>query len=193
LTVIGAVVVAAGLSTRMGRFKLTLPWEGTTVIGHVAQTLEEAGLEDIVVVTGYHADDVAQALLGTAARTVYNPSYASGEMLSSLQVGLLAMGEETQAALSCLGDQPQMGAETVRTVLAVGGEEGWQRIVVPSFRGHAGHPVLLPRFIWPDILASTGTLREVMKAHGEQTRYVDVDTSTVLADLDIPRDYDGRG
>jgi molybdenum cofactor cytidylyltransferase len=192
-SVIGAVVLAAGLSTRMGRFKLTLPWDGTTVIGRVVRTLEEAGLEDVVVVTGHRSDKVARALTGLAARTVYNPSYASGEMLSSIQVGLLALRREAQAAVICLGDQPQMEAATVRAVLGAGREEEWRRVIVPSFQMRAGHPVLLPRCIWPDILATAGTLREVMKAQGKQIRYIDIETSTVLADLDTPRDYNGRG
>jgi molybdenum cofactor cytidylyltransferase len=177
----------------MGRFKLTLPWDGTTVIGRVVRTLEEAGLEDVVVVTGHRSDKVARALTGLAARTVYNPSYASGEMLSSIQVGLLALRREAQAAVICLGDQPQMEAATVRAVLGAGREEEWRRVIVPSFQMRAGHPVLLPRCIWPDILATAGTLREVMKAQGKQIRYIDIETSTVLADLDTPRDYNGRG
>lgn len=176
----------------MGRFKLTLPWDGTTVIGRVIQTLEEAGLEDIVVVTGHRADEVTQALTGMAARIVYNPTYDRGEMLSSIQAGLLALRREALAALICLGDQPQMEIETVRAVLAAGCEEGWQQVVVPSHRKRAGHPILLPRGIWPKVMATTGTLRDVMQAEREHTRYADVDTPTVLADLDTLGDYDGR-
>jgi molybdenum cofactor cytidylyltransferase len=189
---VGGIVVAAGLSTRMGRFKLTLPWDSTTVIGRVVQTLEEAGLEDVVVVTGHRAEVVTQALTELTARTVYNPRYDTGEMLSSIQVELLALRREALAALICLGDQPQMEVRTVRAVLAVGDEEGWQRVVVPSHRKRAGHPILLPRSIWPKVLKATGTLRNVMKAEREHTRYVDVDTPTVLADLDTLRDYGGR-
>jgi len=188
---IGGIVVAAGFSTRMGVFKLTLPWDSSTVIARVVQTLEEAGLEDIVVVTGHRADEVTRALTGMAARTVYNPRYDTGEMLSSIQVGLLALRREALAALICLGDQPQMEVGTVRAVLAAGYEVGWQQVVVPSHRKRAGHPILLPRGIWLKVLSTTGTLRDVMKAEREHTRYADVDTPTVLADLDTLGDYDG--
>jgi molybdenum cofactor cytidylyltransferase len=190
---IGTVVVAAGLSTRMGRFKLTLPWDGTTVIGRVVQSLMQAGLEDIVVVTGHRADDVTQALAGLAARTVFNPDYETGEMLSSVRVGLQALHTQAQAALICLGDQPQMEVATVRALLAAGSEDGWRRVTVPSYRRQAGHPILLPRGVWSDVLATTGTLRDIIRAQGERIRYVDVDTPTVLADLDTPRDYNRRG
>jgi molybdenum cofactor cytidylyltransferase len=189
---IAAVVLAAGLSSRMGRFKLTLPWDGISVIGWVVETLGQAGLDHVVVVTGHRSDDVAQALTGLPARLVHNPNYTLGGMLSSIQVGLLALRQETQAALICLGDQPQMEVATVRAVLDAGREEQWRRVIVPSFRGHAGHPVLLPSEAWPGILATAGTLREFMRAQDNQIRYVDVNTSTVLDDLDTPSDYKRR-
>jgi CTP:molybdopterin cytidylyltransferase MocA len=107
------LLLAAGLSTRMGDFKLTLPWDGTTVIGRVTQTLREAGLADILVVTGHRSDDVVRALAGKAVRTVHNPEYGTGEMLTSVQVGLRALQPNTVAALLCLGDQPQMEVTTV--------------------------------------------------------------------------------
>ena len=189
---VGSVILAAGLSTRMGRFKLTLPWDGTTVIGRVVQVLVEAGLQDIVVVTGHRADDVAKALTGMAVREAYNSRYETDEMLGSIQIGLAALRGDALAALVCLGDQPQVGVATVRAILAAGREEGWQRLVVPSYGFRAGHPILLPRGIWPKVLAATGTLRDVLKAQREQIRYVSVGTPTVLADLDTPQDYDGK-
>jgi molybdenum cofactor cytidylyltransferase len=188
-----AVVLAAGLSRRMGRFKLTLPWGGRTVIGQVVATLEAAGVEEIIAVTGHRADAVGAALAGTNAHLVHNPDYAAGEMLSSIQAGLravqLACEADAPAALLCLGDQPQMAAGTVRAVLAAGAEAGWQEVVIPSYRMRAGHPILLPRGLWPEIQACTGTLRDVMAAQRDRTRFLVVDTPTVLADLDTPEDY----
>jgi molybdenum cofactor cytidylyltransferase len=88
---IPAIVLAAGLSRRMGRFKLTLPWGATTVIGQVVATLRAAGVAEIVVVTGNRADEVAAALAGALARIVFNSDYATGEMLSSIQAGVRAV------------------------------------------------------------------------------------------------------
>ena len=173
----------------MGRFKLTLPWGERTVVGQVVATLEAAGLAEIVVVTGHRADEVSAALAGTSARCVHNAGYANGEMLGSIQTGLAAMAAGVEAALLCLGDQPQMEADTVRAVLAAGEAAGCGRIVIPSYQMRAGHPILLPRWIWPEILACQGTLRDVMAAHREQTEYLAVQTPSVLADLDTPEDY----
>ena len=191
---ITAIVLAAGLSRRMGRFKLLLPWGVRTVIGQVVAALEEAGVGQIVVVTGNRAGEVAAALAGTPARPVFNPGYETGEMLSSIQAGLRELSQASEqrrptAALLCLGDQPHMEAATVRAVLAAGEADGWERIVIPSYRMRAGHPILLPGWLWPEVLGCIGTLRDVMVAHRDRTRYLVVDTPTVLADLDTPEDY----
>jgi molybdenum cofactor cytidylyltransferase len=179
------------------------------VIGQVVATLEAAGVAEIIVVTGHRADEVAAALADTTAHAVHNPDYAAGEMLSSIQAGLRALGaqrglkpppqagesrlqpaENAPAALLCLGDQPQMRTATVQVVLAAGAADGWSRIIIPSYRMRAGHPILLPNWLWPEILGCTGTLRDVMAAHRERTRFLVVDTPTILADLDTPEDYE---
>lgn len=200
-----AIVLAAGLSRRMGRFKLTLPWGDRTVIGQIVATLA-AEVGEIIVVTGHRADEVAAALAGTSAHLVHNPNHAAGEMLSSIQVGVRAAearerlkpppesdeGRSTTAppaVLLCLGDQPQMEGDTVRAVLAAGAETGYHQIVIPSYRRRAGHPILLPGWLWPEILACSSTLRAVMDAQRAHTHFVAVDTPTVLADLDTPEDY----
>ena len=204
-----AIVLAAGLSRRMGRFKLTLPWGDRTVIGQVVATLEAAGVDEIVVVTGHRADEVAAALADTTAQIVHNPDYAAGEMLSSIQTGVRALGARrglkpppkagesrlkpagsAPAALLCLGDQPQMQAATALAVLSAGEADGWNQIVIPSYRIRAGHPILLPNWLWPEILDCAGTLREVMAVQRDRTRFLVVDTPTVLADLDTPEDYE---
>lgn len=213
---IPAIVLAAGLSRRMGRFKLTLPWGKTTVIGQVIAVLETVGLTHIIVVTGHRAEEVTTAVAGTAARIVHNPDYATGEMLSSIQAGLrevvrevpvpaesdengLKPAEITKAAahppavLLCLGDQPQMEVATVRALLAAGAAEGWSRIVIPSYGMRAGHPILLPAWLWPEVLACTGILRDVLAKHRDATRYLEVGTPTILADLDTPEDYEAGG
>ena len=173
----------------MGRFKLMLPWGDRTVVSQVVATLEAAGLAEIVVVTGHRAAEVEAALTGSSARCVHNPDYASGEMFSSIQAGLRALADEPEAVLLCLGDQPQMQVDTVRQVLTMGAATGWGQIVIPSYQMHGGHPILLPAWLWPEILAGEGPLRAVLAAQRGRIRYLNVDTPSVLADLDTPADY----
>jgi molybdenum cofactor cytidylyltransferase len=145
----------------MGRFKLTLPWgepdEARTVIGQVVATLTAAGLTEIVVVTGHRADEVGAALHGSPVRCVFNPDYASGEMLASLQVGLSALNDRSKGALLCLGDQPQMEVATVQAVVAAGETSDWQQVIIPSFQMRAGHPILLPAWLWPPAAVKRAT------------------------------------
>jgi len=83
-----------------------------------------------------------------------------------------------------------MQAATVQAVLAAGAADDWQQIIIPSLGMRAGHPILLPTWLWPEILNCTGTLRDVMAAHRDLTHFLVVDTPTILADLDTPEDYE---
>jgi len=84
---VGAIVLAAGISSRMGQPKLVLPWRETTIIGHVVKILEMAKLDEVIVVTGGSRNLVEEALHGYHTRTIFNPAYEYGEMLSSVKRG----------------------------------------------------------------------------------------------------------
>lgn len=196
---ISAIVLAAGMSRRMGAQKLLLPWHGQTVIGQVVATLLAAGVGDIVVVTGAQADEVEQALSAYPVRFVRNPLYPNGEMIDSIRAGLSALGDAVAsagpgpsravAALLCLGDQPQMEAGSVSAVMAAGAARGWASVVIPSYQMHSGHPILLPASVWPAVMAASTNLRDVLRAEGNRVDYLAVATPSVLADLDTPEDY----
>jgi molybdenum cofactor cytidylyltransferase len=187
---IAAVVLAAGLSRRMGSPKLVLPWGATTVIGRVVQVLRSGGADEVVVVTGGHHDLVEQALRGDPARIVFNPDYEQGEMLSSLQAGMAALSETVEAALVALGDQPQIEGWVIRQVLTVYRRSG-AGIVVPSYQMRRGHPWLTARRLWPELfsLCQPLTLRDFLRAQAGEIVYETVDTPTILSDLDTPDDY----
>ena len=88
---IGAVVAAAGLSSRMGAFKPLLPFDGDTVIGRCIANLRGAGAEEIVVVTGHRGDELTAHLRSLGVTTVHNPDYACTQMFDSLKLGLRAL------------------------------------------------------------------------------------------------------
>ena len=110
---ISALILAAGQSKRMGQPKMLLPWGETTVLEKVIATFKAAEVDDILVITGGKRHQV-EALVGNSARTAFNPDYAEGEMLSSVQVGLAGLMPGTEAVLIGLGDQPQIQAAVVR-------------------------------------------------------------------------------
>lgn len=190
---VAAVVLAAGLSSRMGRLsgesKVLLPWDGRTVIEAIISRLVAARLSEIVVVTGHHGDQVAQRLAKQPVRIVHNPDYAQGEMLSSLQAGLRALPETIAACLVVLGDQPMLDGRVIAQLEAAYAA-GQGEIVVPTHRGDRGHPVLIDQRFWPELLAlERGMPRDVVRRYPDETVLVDVETDTILWDIDTPAAY----
>ncbi len=187
---LAAVVLAAGQSRRMGQAKINLPWGQTTVLGQIVSVLSEAGLPEILVVTGAHPLQPCPEWAELPLRFVHNPDPA-GEMLSSLQLGLRSLPGHVQAVLIALGDQPHIQAAVVRALLQA---HCLSRapLVLPSYQNHRGHPWLVDRSLWPDILAlrTPQTGRDFLNAHANAVQYLLVDTPSVLQDLDTPEDYE---
>lgn len=186
---ITAIILAAGQSRRMGQPKMMLPWGERTVLQQVIATFTDAGISDILVVTGGSREQV-EALVGSSARTVFNPDYAAGEMLSSIQCGLAALPPSTRAALIGLGDQPQVQKETVAAVCAAYAQSQ-SPLVIPSHNLRRGHPWLADRSIWPELLTlpPEQSPRDFMNTHAGLIHYVNVDTPSITQDLDTPEDY----
>ncbi|MGC8857118.1 MAG: nucleotidyltransferase family protein, partial [Anaerolineae bacterium] len=150
------------------------------------------GVEDIVVVTGAESEKVTEIATGFGGKAVFNPDFSQGEMLSSLQAGLRALLSETaaEAALICLGDQPQVQAKSVEMVI----EQFWttkRGLVVPSYQMRRGHPWLVARQYWKAILAMppSASPRDFLRQYADEIEYVVVPTPDVLSDLDTPEDY----
>ena len=189
-----AILLAAGLSSRMGQPKLLLPWGRTTVLGQVVSTFAAAGMEEIIIVTGgVHKQIESQAAelaKDYPVRTVYNPAYPRGQMIRSIQVGLAALDSHSHAALIGLGDQPQIREETVRRICSAY-ILSRSLLVFPSFQNRRGHPRLIARPLWPRILAlpASTTSRQFINSYARQVEYVAADQS-ILQDLDTPEDYD---
>jgi molybdenum cofactor cytidylyltransferase len=169
---------------------MTLPWGRTTVIGQVVNSLQSAGLKDIVIVTGGARGEVEAAVRQLPVRAVFNPRFAECEMLLSLQVGLAALAPHCEAALVALGDQPQMESRIVQGILAIYRETP-SGFVVPSYQMRRGHPWIVARPLWDSLLAlqPPATLRDILEIHKEQIHYWVVDSPSVLQDLDTPDEY----
>lgn len=187
---ISAIVLAAGESKRMGQPKMLMPWGNSTVLGQVIVTFQQAGVEDILVITGGAREDVEQIIKQKKVRSVFNERFASDEMLSSLQLGLAAQLSQAQATLIGLGDQPQVQAGTVRLICERFKDQR-SKLIVPSFQKRRGHPWLVERALWRKLLNMQfpESPRDFLNQHAKEIDYVEVDTTSVLADLDTPQDY----
>ncbi len=181
---ISAVILAAGKSTRMGQQKMLLPWGNTTVLGKVVKTLQNAAVKDILLVTN---SNIAPHMTNCNVRIVINDE---GEMLESIQIGLREQKPSTTAALVCLGDQPQVEEENVRKVWA-GLHQNQFQIVVPSYQMRRGHPWLIAKKFWDEILQlrAPQSMRNFLNAHQSEIFYVPCKSENILQDLDSPADY----
>lgn len=200
---IPAVVLAAGLSSRMGRLKALLPLDAgapfaDTFLTHILRTFHRAGVSEVIVVVGHEAETVEASVTsrGLTPRFVRNPDYREGQ-LSSLLAGVDAadaLGAE--ALLLTLVDVPLVTADTVERVVARYAETG-APIVRPvakenGIRGaRHGHPVLIARTLFNEIRAAspeTGA-KPVVRRHVSAQGSVDVDDEGAFIDVDTPEDY----
>lgn len=181
---LSAIILAAGRSTRMGRQKMLMPWGNTSVLGGVVQTLQIAGIEDMLIVTN---SEISKSIANLQVPIIINEE---GGMLSSLQAGLRQLKPSAGAALICLGDQPQIEEGSVKSVCQAY-LKGKSRLVVPSYQMRRGHPWIADRAVWGEILAlkEGESMRGFLNAHAEEIEYVNLETPTILQDLDTPDDY----
>lgn len=188
---VAAIILAGGMSRRMGQSKVLLPWGEHTVIEQIVERVMGAGVQQIVVVTGHLAEQVTQQVTSYPVQVVFNSRYQAGDMLSSLQTGLQALPESVGAALVVLGDQPRLQSETIERVVQAY-REGQGAIVAPSYEMRRGHPILIDRQFWPELLALPldGAPRDVINQHADDIAYVLVENDSVLRDIDTPQQYD---
>ncbi len=182
------MVLAAGSSTRMGRPKLLVSLAGRPILERVLDALRRTDVDEIVVVLGPDADRIRSETSLSGLRTILNPDAAQG-MSTSLRAGVRAAAPSSEAFLMVLGDQPLVAPATVNAMLARWKSTG-ARILVPTYRGVRGNPVLLHRSLAGEIEAVTGDMgcRGVVRAHNAEVLEVPVEDPGVLIDLDTPEE-----
>jgi len=185
---VAAVVLAAGRSSRMGGpNKLLAEVARRPLIRIAAEAALASRASPVIVVTGHQREQVEKALLGLPVRLVHNPDFADG-LGTSLKVGIAAVPAEPDGAIVCLGDMPRVDARLIDRLIDGFDPDRGALVVVPTFEGKRGNPVLWSRRFFPDLMAIEGDVgaRYLIGRYGEAVVEVPVDGKAALTDIDTP-------
>jgi molybdenum cofactor cytidylyltransferase len=189
---ITAVILAAGEGKRMGQTtKQLLTWRQTTVLGQTIANALAGSVHDVIVVTGHEAAAITAVAQAAGVNTVYNPHYATGEMLSSLKMAVAHLPASIQAVLVMLADQPLVGPDIIDQLLSAYWR-GEGDLIAPTFGGQRGNPVLIGRAYFGELLAlpDGAAPRDLLRRHQNRLHLVPVSSEAILIDLDRPEDYE---
>ena len=181
-----ALIVAAGMSSRMGDFKPMLNIGSISIAQRVVATFQQAGVDKIVMITGYNATLLERHLSGNGVVFLRNEDYQTTQMFDSVCIGLRYLRDKCDRVLFTPVDIPLFTAATVRALLETDAE-----LACPAVEGETGHPTLIAASLFDRILADPGDrgLRGALERCGAELRLLPVEDRGVLHDADTPEDY----
>ena len=185
-----AVVLAAGSSSRMGFPKQLLPLDGRPLLQHVLDTICASDVREIVLVLGASADAIQREIDLRDIRVVPNERYREG-MGTSLKAGISAVSPESNSALIILADQPFVRPATLNSLIAKH-RELKPEIMIPTYRGFRGNPILLDRSVFPEVMQLVGDIgcRAIFGDHSEGIVKLPVEDIGILLDIDRQGDLE---
>lgn len=186
---VSVLILAAGVSARMGRAKQLMPFGGRPMLGAViSRYLAAACVRRVLVVVNPSAPVITRTLSEYPVQFVPNPFTERG-MFSSVQAGLRAAGQLDELLIG-LCDQPSLSPYSIARIVRVAKESG-KEIVIPTFGGRGGHPIFVCKRFVPEILSMpvTLTLKRFVAAHRNKTLRVALNDAGVVQDLDDPLSY----
>lgn len=187
---VGAVILAAGSSSRMGRPKQTLQFQGKSLIRRVALAALGAGCHPVVVVTGANAELSRRELDQLDVREAFNAGWESG-MGTSVRVGidtLIAMDHDVAAAVLLLCDQPHVTSDVISSLISAHHTSG-SAVIASAYGGSFGVPALFSRTLFAELtqLAGASGAKEIIKRHASAAHFLPFPEGEV--DLDTPDDF----
>lgn len=186
---ISALVLAAGASQRMGRPKQLLRVGKSTLLEHTLSNVRRANVHEIILVLGFAPEEIQQAVPTNGVVVVINQDYRQG-MGTSLRTALAAMDPQAEGALVILADQPFVRPDTLNQLIAYHHHDQ-PKIVIPTYKGFRGNPVLLPRSVFPELQNLQGDVgcRAIFGGQTENIHKLPVDDAGILLDFDTLADF----
>lgn len=182
----GALIVAAGKSSRMGDFKPMLQIGSISIAQRVINNFRQAGISKIVVVTGYHADVLERHLASNNVIFLRNENYETTHMFDSVRIGLEYLKDKVDRVLFTPVDVPLFTAQTVMQMIAQD-----HPLITPVCEDIPGHPILIHSSLIDTIIKDDGKsgLRGAVENCGTPMYYLNVDDPGIVHDADTPEDY----
>jgi molybdenum cofactor cytidylyltransferase len=187
---VAAVVLAAGRSTRMGdQNKLLSDVGGRPMVRAVVDQVLKSKARPVIVVTGHQRERVEEALRSLPVRFVHNPAFAEG-LSTSVKTGIAAVPADSDGAIVCLGDMPQIDSALIDKLLGAFDPERGAFIVMPTLDGQRGNPIVWSRRFFPELAVLEGDIgaRNLLKSYPEAIVDVPVESHSVLTDIDTPEE-----
>lgn len=186
---IGAIILAAGESKRMGFPKMLLPFHGATMIENVIANVFESLVESALVVLGAEKDKLIEVIKKTPATWCYNHNYKEG-MLSSVKCGFQNLSLDIKVVLVFQGDQPLITSDVINSLIEAYKSSG-KGIAIPVYNGKRGHPLLIDRKYSNDIekLDTHDGLRSLAYKFSEDVLEVETECPGILRDFDTYEEY----
>jgi len=184
---IAGIILAAGGGVRMGRTKQLLAWRGKPMIRQIAEKALKSGMDPVVVVTGFDAHKVAEALEGMAVQIIFNPGWESGQA-SSITVGVENLSDGVGAAVFLLSDMPGIPMDILHEEIRIHQTENLS-ILCPRVDNQRVNPVLFDRSTFNDLMCLTGDTGGRQLFDRYSIRWLDWTESAAFLDVDTPEDY----
>ena len=188
--VVGAVLLAAGSGSRLGgRPKSLLELGGVPLIRRQLIALSGAGVDEVAVVLGHHADVIEAAVQAFPVTLVRNPAPDDGQA-SSVRIGLQALSGKLDAVIVVLADQPLVNAQDITALIAAFKQRGDAAMVVPRVAGEPGNPVIFEAGLRDEWLAGDvdAACRRWREDHPGRVHWFDTDNGRYRVDIDTPAD-----
>jgi molybdenum cofactor cytidylyltransferase len=187
---VSAILLSAGSSQRMGTPKALLKIGDKTFLQHLVDAVQGAGIKDVHIVLGAEAETLQSQLSWYHGNVVVNADWQSGQ-LSSILTGINSLNVETcSGVLICPVDHPLVTSLVIKGLVRAF-EDSKKHIVVPTYQGHRGHPIVLSKVLFQEINDAPAEigLRNVVHAHEGDIREVAIEEQGVLINIDTPDDY----
>lgn len=183
----GGLILAAGLSSRMGDYKQLMKIKDRSMVGCVVDMMKDAGAEIIVVVTGYRHEELEASLKNDRVEFVFNPDYATTQQLDSVKLGLSALKDRCDRIIISPADIPMVKAETVKKLLKLKGD-----VIRPVYYGEPGHPIIFNAEKCLHIMNYNGPegLRGAIERSDFSITELDVEDRGVVIDNDTKQDFE---